>query len=192
MATKTLETISVRLIGTVGDQITYAFVDRTDDPIASYMLDSFRRGDIMHGVTATGNKEIYIPFHAVDSILVYEQTASVPDRPDPYGCDEPMSFETVFEGNAEFTYQQMPGIYSASMATTSWSPKIGDTVAVTNSNGGREVGVISYNDGAGARADFASFNITFQLSQGGVSSNANAVARSNPGFSITKVEVGVQ
>ena len=98
MATKTLKKITVSLIGTVGDQIAYAFIDRADDPIASYMLDSFRKEDIMHGVTATGNKEIYIPFHAVDNIFVEEQTTDVANRPNPYGCEADVPCTVAFSG----------------------------------------------------------------------------------------------
>lgn len=112
MATKTLKTITVNLIGVMGDQIAYEFADTADDPIASHMLDSFRREDIMHGVTTTGNKELYIPFHAVDNILIEEQTADVPNRPDPYGCDTEENCEVAFSGTLTATKPSSSSTYA--------------------------------------------------------------------------------
>lgn len=84
MAKKTLKKAEITLIG-CGDEVTLTAQDTATEPIAKYALDAFGVENHMH-FTSEG-KEYYVPFHAVDHIIVTETEAEVEDRPNPYGCE---------------------------------------------------------------------------------------------------------
>lgn len=91
MATKTLKTAQITLIG-CDETVSLTTADRVEEPRATYALDSFKRGnqmkfkveDVSEGVAVTDT--YYVPFHAVDHIMVTETEEEVADRPSPYGC----------------------------------------------------------------------------------------------------------
>ena len=91
MATKKLKQAVITLIG-CGNAVTLTATDTVADPQATYALDAFGREDMMHFTyvdtdTETGEKhEYFVPFHAVDHIVVTESEAEVADKPSPYGC----------------------------------------------------------------------------------------------------------
>lgn len=92
MATKKLKTAVITLIGCGEEAVVLTAIDKVADPQATYALDAFGRGDIMHFTysdTSTETSEDYecfVPFHAVDHIVVVETEAEVADKPSPYGC----------------------------------------------------------------------------------------------------------
>ena len=83
MATKKLKTAEITLIG-CGDAVTLTAQDTADKPIATYAIDQFKREKQM--VFENEGSEYYVPFHAVDHIIVSETEATVPDKPSAYGC----------------------------------------------------------------------------------------------------------
>lgn len=188
MANKTLQHIEVRL--TALTNFVGEFSDTVRNPIATYMLESFKQKNYMHGV-ATNNKEYFIPFHAVDSITVHKSQATAPDRPDAYGCGDETVFETIFEGDVKLSYVQMAGIYSGNATTSAWSPKVGDKVAITFSDGKREVSSIESSDGTSAHAEFSILGVNYQLSGETYETSTSVliVASNDPIVSVTKLEV---
>ena len=84
MANKKLKSIEVGLIG-CGDAVTLNASDTATEPIATYALDKFKAEDQMS--FKDDGKEYYVPFHAVDHIIVEESEVEVADRPNPYGCE---------------------------------------------------------------------------------------------------------
>lgn len=87
MATKKLESITVKVIGCAEEHVTFNVTDTATDPMAHNALDAFKRGHAME-FTSEG-REILIPFHAVEYVVINaDSTAEVPDKGDPYGCDE--------------------------------------------------------------------------------------------------------
>ena len=88
MATKTLKTIEVTLISCEGgDPITVS--DTATEPKASNALYQFEHEQYMV-LDASQNditEFIYVPFHAVDNIVVTEESTEVPDKGDVYGCE---------------------------------------------------------------------------------------------------------
>lgn len=83
MATKKLKKAEITLIG-CGDAVTLTAQDTATEPIAKYALDAFSVENYMH--FENEGKEYYVPFHAVDHIIVTETEAEVADKPNPYGC----------------------------------------------------------------------------------------------------------
>lgn len=83
MANKALKTAEIMLIG-CGDEVILTAQDTVTEPNAKYALDAFSVENQMH--FKNGDNEYYVPFHAVDHILVGETEAEVTDRPNPYGC----------------------------------------------------------------------------------------------------------
>lgn len=79
MATKKLKTIAIT---TKGSDFTVA--DTTADPQADYALKQFAREEWMS--FKQDNAEYYVPFHAVDHIIITETDTEVADKPSPYGC----------------------------------------------------------------------------------------------------------
>lgn len=86
MATKELKNIEVTLIG-CGDAVTLNASDTATDPNATYALDDFKAEKYM-ALTDRENEGVtnYVPFHAVDHIIVTESEVEVADKPNPYGC----------------------------------------------------------------------------------------------------------
>lgn len=84
MATKKLKRADITLIGCGNDAVTLTAQDTVTEPNAKYALDAFSVENMMH--FKNGNDEYYVPFHAVDHIIVSETTAEVADKPSPYGC----------------------------------------------------------------------------------------------------------
>ena len=72
MATKKLKRADITLIGCGNDAVTLT------------AQDTFSVENMMH--FKNGDAEYYVPFHAVDHIIVSETTAEVADKPSPYGC----------------------------------------------------------------------------------------------------------
>lgn len=87
MATKKLKTASITLIG-CGDSVVLTAIDTATEPNAKYALDAFNEKNMMHFKSreVNGEFEYYVPFHAVDNIMVTESEAKVADKPNPYGC----------------------------------------------------------------------------------------------------------
>lgn len=83
MAKKKLKSIEITLIG-CGSAVTLQASDTVAEPTASYALDEFKREEQMQ--FENNDKEYYVPFHAVDHIVVIETEETVEDRPTPYGC----------------------------------------------------------------------------------------------------------
>lgn len=83
MATKKLKQAVITLIG-CGNAVTLTATDTVADPQATYALDAFGREDMMD--FKNGDNEYFVPFHAVDHIVVTETEAEVEDKPTPYGC----------------------------------------------------------------------------------------------------------
>lgn len=83
MATKKkLKTAEISLIGCSSASLTAA--DTATEPIAKYALDSFSVERQMK--FENGGNKYYVPFHAVDHIIVTETETEVADKPTPYGC----------------------------------------------------------------------------------------------------------
>lgn len=80
---KELKSIEVSLIGC--SEVKLNASDTATDPIASYALDSFGREEYMQ--FKNGDTKYFVPFHAVDHIIVKANNAEVEDRPNPYGCE---------------------------------------------------------------------------------------------------------
>ena len=77
--TKALKSIVITTVG--GATINAA--DTATDPIASNALAEFEAFQTMH---IKGEENVtLVPFHAVDNIVVTENTAQV-EKADPYGC----------------------------------------------------------------------------------------------------------
>ena len=73
------------VITTIGGA-TISAEDTATDPIASDALSEFAMFKTMH--VRTGDGEVtYVPFHAVDNIVV-TTTSSEVEKADPYFCDE--------------------------------------------------------------------------------------------------------
>lgn len=83
MATKKLKSAEIKLID-CGDAVTLTATDTVAEPNAKYALDAFSVENMMH--FKNGNNEYFVPFHAVDHIVVTESEAEVADKPNPYGC----------------------------------------------------------------------------------------------------------
>ena len=83
MATKKLKKAEITLIN-CGNEVTLTAQDTATEPIAKYALDAFGVENQMH--FKNGDNEYYVPFHAVDHIIVTETEAEVADKPNPYGC----------------------------------------------------------------------------------------------------------
>lgn len=83
MATKKLKSAEITLIG-CGNAVTLTAQDTATEPIASYAIDEFKRENYMH--FESEGAEFYVPFHAVDHIIVTKSEAEVADKPNPYGC----------------------------------------------------------------------------------------------------------
>lgn len=83
MATKKLKKAEITLIN-CGDEVTLTAQDTVTEPYAKYALDAFSVGNQMH--FKTENAEYFVPFHAVDHIIVTETEVEVADKPSPYGC----------------------------------------------------------------------------------------------------------
>lgn len=84
MATKKLKDIKVWLIGC--SDVNLSASDTATDPIATYALDSFKAEKQMN--FKDGDSTYFVPFHAVDHIVVNETDATVADKSDPYGCED--------------------------------------------------------------------------------------------------------
>lgn len=82
MATKKLKSAEITLIGC--SEATLTASDTATEPNAKYALDAFSVENMMH--FANGDNEYYVPFHAVDHIVVTETETEVADKPTPYGC----------------------------------------------------------------------------------------------------------
>lgn len=80
--TKTLKSLTIKTIG--GQTITA--VDTATDPIGSEALAQFNNFQTM--VIRGEGTLTYIPFHAVDSIIVTVSQSESITRADAYGCDE--------------------------------------------------------------------------------------------------------
>lgn len=87
MATKKLKTAVITLIS-CGETMPLNAQDTADEPNATYAIDQFKREQQMSfKATNEGQEaEFYVPFHAVDHIVVTETEATVPDKPSAYGC----------------------------------------------------------------------------------------------------------
>ncbi len=81
MATKKLETAVISLIGCSSASLTTT--DTAKEPEAHYALDSFSREAQMK--FKSGENTYYVPFHAVDHIIVTETETEVAGR-NAYGC----------------------------------------------------------------------------------------------------------
>lgn len=81
---KELKNAEITLIG-CGDAVTLTAQDTVKEPIAKYALDEF--GAEQHMQFVNGDATYYVPFHAVDHIIVSESETEVADRPNPYGCE---------------------------------------------------------------------------------------------------------
>lgn len=79
---KALKSIEIKTLGGT----TVSVSDTATDPIASQALAEFEAGKTMHIVTGEGEMT-YIPFHAVDSIVVTASTSDDITKADPY-CTE--------------------------------------------------------------------------------------------------------
>lgn len=96
MATKKLKTAEITLIGCGDEAVTLTATDTVAEPNAKYALDAFSVENMMHFKVvdeeeSEGNvveivSEYFVPFHAVDHIVVTETEAEVADKPSPYGC----------------------------------------------------------------------------------------------------------
>lgn len=84
MAIKKLKEIEVTLIG-CGDAVTLNASDTVTEPNASYALDEFKAEKQMK--FKNNDNTYYVPFHAVDHIVVGESETEVADRPSPYDCE---------------------------------------------------------------------------------------------------------
>lgn len=102
MATKSLKEIKVVIIE-CGEPIYFLFNDTADDPQATYALASFNRGEYIHGIKSDNNNEVYIPFHAIDNILIRKSDTTVADRPDPYYCEDSDGCVVAFSGTVTTT-----------------------------------------------------------------------------------------
>lgn len=84
---KSLKTLTITTIG--GSTITAA--DTADSPVGSAALSQFENFQTM--VIPGESSTTYVPFHAVDHIVVAISESSDIEKPDAYGCEE--------EGNGE-------------------------------------------------------------------------------------------
>ena len=84
MATKKLKSIAITLIGCGEEPTVLNASDTATEPIAKYALDAFSDENQMH--FKNGDAEYFVPFHAVDHIIVTESETEVADKPNPYGC----------------------------------------------------------------------------------------------------------
>lgn len=84
MATKKLKSIAITLIGCGDEAVVLNAADTVDKPNATYALDMFLNEQQM--VFENEGATYYVPFHAVDHIIVTESETSVADRPSVYGC----------------------------------------------------------------------------------------------------------
>ena len=83
MATKTLKKAEITLIG-CGDAVTLTAQDTVTEPNGTYAIDFFKAESQMS--FKNGEDAYYVPFHAVDHIVVTETEAEVEDRPNARGC----------------------------------------------------------------------------------------------------------
>ena len=77
---KSLKTLTITTSG--GATITAA--DTVDAPIGSSALSQFENFQTM--VIPGESGTTYVPFHAVDNIVVTVEESEEQTRPDPYGC----------------------------------------------------------------------------------------------------------
>lgn len=81
MAKKKLKTAQISLIGC--SSVSLTATDTVKEPIAKYALDEFKAEKQMK--FKSGEDTYYVPFHAVDHIIVTETETEVADR-NAYGC----------------------------------------------------------------------------------------------------------
>lgn len=96
MATKKLKDIEITLIG-CGDSVSLSASDTATEPIATYALDEFKAEKQM--AFKDGDSKYFVPFHAVDHIVVNETAESVADKADPYGCGGGLNATPQNSGN---------------------------------------------------------------------------------------------
>ena len=82
MAIKYTKPLKTAVIKTLNGATTVTVSDTVDSPKASSVIAEFESGRTLH---ADGT---FIPFHAVDSIVVTLQTSEEISKDDPY-CPEP-------------------------------------------------------------------------------------------------------
>lgn len=84
MAKKELKSIEIHVIG-CSEVAPITASDTAQNPIASYALADFKAENYMDIKKDDG--EYFVPFHAVDLIVVTSAQTEVADRPNPYGCE---------------------------------------------------------------------------------------------------------
>lgn len=84
MAKKELKSIEITLIR-CSEVAPITASDTAQDPIASYALADFNAENYMD--IKKNDAEYFVPFHAVDHIVVTSAQTEVADRPNPYGCE---------------------------------------------------------------------------------------------------------
>lgn len=82
MATKKLKKAEITLIGCESASLTAQ--DSVTEPNGTYAIDFFKAEAQMS--FKNGEDMYYVPFHAVDHIVVTETEAEVEDRPNARGC----------------------------------------------------------------------------------------------------------
>lgn len=88
MAKKKLKTANVTVGGACDEATTFTIQDTISVPSAQYALDEFEREEYIEYTDYEDQLRptYYIPFHAVDHIVVTEEVVDVPST-DPYGCN---------------------------------------------------------------------------------------------------------